>query len=370
MPFYLRKSVRAGPFRFNFSKSGVGVSVGVKGLRVGTGPRGHYVHAGRNGFYYRASARRAGSSPASSKTESQIDRKHMVFDVEGVEMTEIDSGDVLAMRDESFDELLDEINAKRDQFSMAVLLGLAGAVIGGTIAPAIGPEALWLVALALPGALIGHWLDTYRRTAVLFYDLEQDMEALYRAVTESFDALSQCGGKWHVEAGGAVRDLTTWKRNAGATHIVRKKRTALSYRLPNVVKSNVTPPALQVGKQVIYFLPDTALVDDGRHLGAVGYSDLRIKLEESDFIEEGGVPHDAIVVRHTWKHPNKRGGPDRRYKDNYQIPVCRYEMMHLTSKSGLNELVEFSKLGVAINFVDAIREMPKNVCLKSLQEKA
>ena len=46
MPFYLRKSVSAGPFRFNLSKSGVGVSVGVKGLRIGTGPRGHYIHAG------------------------------------------------------------------------------------------------------------------------------------------------------------------------------------------------------------------------------------------------------------------------------------------------------------------------------------
>ncbi|WP_409063186.1 DUF4236 domain-containing protein [Brucella sp. 1315] len=27
MPFYIRKSVSAGPFRFNFSKGGVGVSV-------------------------------------------------------------------------------------------------------------------------------------------------------------------------------------------------------------------------------------------------------------------------------------------------------------------------------------------------------
>ena len=54
MPFYLRKSISAGPFRFNLSKSGVGLSVGVKGLRVGTGPRGHYVQAGRGGLYYRA----------------------------------------------------------------------------------------------------------------------------------------------------------------------------------------------------------------------------------------------------------------------------------------------------------------------------
>lgn len=53
MGFYIRKSFRAGPVRLNLSKSGLGVSAGVKGLRVGSGPRGSYVHAGRGGLYYR-----------------------------------------------------------------------------------------------------------------------------------------------------------------------------------------------------------------------------------------------------------------------------------------------------------------------------
>lgn len=55
MGFYIRKSVSAGPFRFNLSRSGLGVSVGVKGFRIGSGPRGNYVHMGRGGLYYRAS---------------------------------------------------------------------------------------------------------------------------------------------------------------------------------------------------------------------------------------------------------------------------------------------------------------------------
>jgi hypothetical protein len=51
--FYIRKAFRFGPFRINVSKSGVGASVGVKGLRVSTGPRGTELHAGRGGVYYR-----------------------------------------------------------------------------------------------------------------------------------------------------------------------------------------------------------------------------------------------------------------------------------------------------------------------------
>ena len=53
MGFYVRKGFNFGPLRVNFSKSGIGLSLGVKGLRVGTGPNGNYVHAGRKGVYYK-----------------------------------------------------------------------------------------------------------------------------------------------------------------------------------------------------------------------------------------------------------------------------------------------------------------------------
>ncbi len=53
MGFYFRKSVKFGPVRLNLSKSGVGVSGGVKGFRVSTGSRGTYLNAGTNGLYLR-----------------------------------------------------------------------------------------------------------------------------------------------------------------------------------------------------------------------------------------------------------------------------------------------------------------------------
>jgi hypothetical protein len=53
MGFYFRKSTNLGPIRLNFSKSGVGVSTGIKGARLVFSRKGTYVHLGRNGFYYR-----------------------------------------------------------------------------------------------------------------------------------------------------------------------------------------------------------------------------------------------------------------------------------------------------------------------------
>ncbi len=55
MGWYLKKSFAFGPLRLNLSKSGIGASVGVKGLRISTGPKGKQLNAGREGFYYRTS---------------------------------------------------------------------------------------------------------------------------------------------------------------------------------------------------------------------------------------------------------------------------------------------------------------------------
>lgn len=362
MPFYFRRSVQAGPFRFNFSKGGVGASVGVKGLRIGSGPRGHYVHAGRGGFYYRATIGRPGEKREGTSVPYQPAPSTPAATFEaGVEMVEVESGDVMAMRDETAADLLDEINAKRRQTSMGLVLGSSLAIAGLVATAVFGPAGL-MASLILGGTgwALGTWLDTYRRTCVLFYDLEPEIEQAYKDVVHNFDALAGCAGRWHVEAGGAVQDLTTWKRNAGATHIVRKKPTTLEFKLPAAVTCNITPPALHVGKQIIYFLPDLALIDDGQSVGAVAYGRLAISWQDSNFIEDGTVPRDAQVVGQTWKHPNKSGGPDRRFRDNRQIPICRYEAMHLRSGTGLNELVEFSRTGVAGQFADALKKMPRN----------
>ena len=129
MPFYIQKSDSAGPFRFNFSKGGGGVSVGIKGLRIGTGPRGHYIHAGRGGLNYRATLGNAGRS-RSSGVAPYKPSSDVTFDNSDVTMTEIESGDVMYMQDESFAELLNEINSKAGQTRMSAALMWTAAGIG------------------------------------------------------------------------------------------------------------------------------------------------------------------------------------------------------------------------------------------------
>lgn len=79
MGWSYRRSVRFGPFRLNFSKSGIGVSAGVRGARASTGPRGTHLNFGTNGFYYRQKVGESYSASSSARrgpSLTPIEAKH------------------------------------------------------------------------------------------------------------------------------------------------------------------------------------------------------------------------------------------------------------------------------------------------------
>src|ERR1700756_5584528 len=106
MGFYLRKSISAGPFRFKLSGSGLGLSVGVKGFRVGTGPRGNYVHMGRDGLYYRASL---GGAHRPQRRQTPVPPSPSP---QGSTGTVIETGDVLEMKPTTGSHIPEQINEK------------------------------------------------------------------------------------------------------------------------------------------------------------------------------------------------------------------------------------------------------------------
>jgi len=113
MGFYFRKSVKFGPMRFNFSKSGIGVSAGVKGARVSVGPRGTYVHAGAGGFYYQ---QRVGGSSVRSQSQ-HISSATQNFQWQNVSLPPapsaytIETADVSRLVEASSADLLNQINS-------------------------------------------------------------------------------------------------------------------------------------------------------------------------------------------------------------------------------------------------------------------
>ena len=340
MGLYIRKSVSVGPFRFNFSKSGVGVSAGVKGLRVGTGPRGNYITVGRGGLYYRATL--PASSPSSQSTSPVQHVPTASPPQYGVgQMVPIQSGPVTAMSDTSSADLLTELNAKAKRPNYWIWT--AGA----------GIAALWLLPATLPGwvtpsaavlltgltAYLG-LRDTVAKTAVLCYELAPENEEAYESLHEAFKSLGSCHKAWRIDAQAAVHDR---KYHAGAGSVVKRKSAQFGKGLPPYVKSNIEVPYVKAGAISLYFMPDRVLVYSGSNVGAVPYKDLQVDGAPRQFIEDQAVPGDAEIVRRTWKFVNKNGGPDRRFKNNRELPVALYEEISFRSPTGLNELFQLSK---------------------------
>ncbi|XLZ71476.1 DUF4236 domain-containing protein [Massilia sp. SR12] len=362
MGFYLRKSVSVGPLRFNLSKSGLGVSAGMKGLRFGVGPRGNYVRMGHGNIYYRATL--PPTAPSGRAARPATPAAPPIPAGTHAPLEEIESADVAQIVDSSSRELLDELNRKRAKLRLWPAVATGAALIMGLGAKSEWPTwLLWLTGLAgMIAIYMAHSRDALEKTVVLFYEFDANMEAAYAQLHDAASQLANSAATWHIEASGKVHDR---KYHAGASNLVRRKNTSIRVVEPPYVKTNIETVAIGVGRQTLHFFPDRVLVYDTNGVGAVGYAELAIGVSSTQFIESDAVPRDAEVVGRTWRFVNKSGGPDRRFKENKELPVCRYEEIAMSSPSGLNEVIQISRCGGGDVFAQAVsflgKAMPKEV---------
>jgi hypothetical protein len=116
-------------------------------------------------------------------------------------------------------------------------------------------------------------------------------------------------------------------------------------------------PTLAAGQSTLYFFPDRLLVYDSGGVGAVSYADLKIETLESKFVEDRNVPRDSHQITTTWRYVNKKGGPDRRFSNNPELPVMQYGVFSFSSSSGLNALFLCSRSDIANYFGTAFSQV-------------
>jgi hypothetical protein len=310
---------------------------------------------GMAGVYYRATipsrtpnraapARAPQSAPTSS----------------GVVMQEIESADTSGIVDSDSAAVVEELDAKRRKWRLwpwIFVFGLASLITLFSQSPT-APSWVGYVLIAVFGVavLCAALFDRIRKTTVMMYEFEPTAENRYEELHSAFDALLKCSRSWHVSAEGKVHDR---KYHAGASSLIRRRQISIGRGNPPFVKTNVSVPSIPVGKQTLYFMPDVLLVVEANAVGAVSYSNLNLETAQTRFIEEEGVPSDAKVVDKTWRYVNKSGGPDRRFKDNKELPIALYGEMTLSSDSGLREVIQISRVGIAELLATATLRMAK-----------
>jgi hypothetical protein len=115
---------------------------------------------------------------------------------------------------------------------------------------------------------------------------------------------------------------------------VARQAARISLNDPARLTTNVNVPSITVGAASLSFLPDRVLLREGRRFSDIGYDRLRVSASPMRFVEDGAVPADAQQVDTTWRYVNVKGGPDRRYKNNRQLPVLLYGDLQFSSGTG------------------------------------
>jgi hypothetical protein len=218
-----KKSVKIFPgFRLNFSKSGVGATVGGNGLSMSVGKNGAYLNTSLPGTGLSERTKLGGSS-------SSVDSLVKSEEVKSVKAGEIKSGNIESMASSSLSELNNTINeaykAQNDMIKQSADLskeleslnskGLFGFKSGSTKERIKEiEEDLAEIKKALPESKVN-------------VDIELDPVASekYRKLRETFTELSKCQSIWDVTSS----KKTDSKSRSGANETVKRKKIEINF---------------------------------------------------------------------------------------------------------------------------------------------
>lgn len=359
MGWSFHRSLNLGGVRLNFSKSGVGASVGMRGLRLGVRPDGRqYVRCGANGIYYqRVFGDRLGQRgrPGSGRPNIAAPSPAMQNTTGATQV--VHSAESARMFDSTSAGLLIEIQRRLNSPPWHLWACAAGLIVTvlslflqSTVACGLS------IALTAVGATCGYML--YRRCCQteIEYHLDPSYGQIYGHLVAGFQELRKSSSLWQVDTTTAVRNS---KYHAGATSVLSRTRAAPLFNQPFFLRSNLQFPMLVARNRTVCFLPDMLLLVHGRNVGAVSYYHLAFGWRTTSFIEDGIPPRDAKQVGLTWRFVNKSGGPDRRFADNRELPVMEYAELKFESATGLYEQFQASSVARTQAFVQGLSELMK-----------
>jgi len=185
------------------------------------------------------------------------------------------------------------------------------------------------------------------------FDTDDAAQRAYGSLVRAYEALRSCAIVWDVTSD---RNTNRVAERTTASRIVDRRRVSLDYAQSDLIRfdGKAMRFANANGEDILIY---PGLILMRRADGAFALLDLRevsVDAAPTRFVEDEQVPVDAEVVGNTWAKANKDGSPDRRFNGNYQIPVCLYGRIRLSSPTGLTEEYQFSNVNAALAFGSAL----------------
>jgi hypothetical protein len=190
------------------------------------------------------------------------------------------------------------------------------------------------------------------------YHVSDEHFTWFDSLVRTWDWLTDSQKTWRILQSGNVATTYQFKTNSGASRLLNRVNASATTAGPKRLTTNIAVPAISAGKAALYFLPDHILVREGNHFSDLAYAHLSVHAGDTQFIEDGATPGDAVQVGQTWQYVNVKGGPDRRYKNNRLLPIMRYGTLDFVSGHGLQWQLQVSRADAAAPVAHAVTTVP------------
>jgi hypothetical protein len=362
MAWSYRKRIKIIPgVHLNFSKSGISTSIGFKGASLTFGNNGTYLNTdiAGVGLYSRRKIPGSGSKPV---PQGYYDEHPLHTDnIFSADIQEITSQDmqgikeaVMAAHEQREDLRKDLATIKASLASSKMKLILSYVFLYGLLIRSKAKniradidakkEAILQLEEQIENCFVG--LDV---------DFDPEIKIKYDKLVESFKKLAGSEKIWDVTSENFQNRVAA--RSAAST-VVNKREVKFGINSLQDIKTNFETLWFRNANGADLYLYPTFIVmySTQRSFALIGLHEIDLYHSPVRFIETAKVPADSKIIDRTWAKVNKNGTPDKRFRDNYQIPVVKYGDIHFSTDTGLNEQYQFSNYESSEEFARAFLE--------------
>lgn len=349
MGLRFRKSINLGGFRINISKSGIGYSFGVPGMRYTKKAKGGTrttLSIPGTGLSYIKDSKQTSINNKPSNNECNYSHKHEDIYSE--------------ITDSSPHQLIDKMNetTKKNQFLLTIKIfcGIIAFIgfaffyggVTGTYHIAIGIVGL----IVLLGTLISLLFIPKSALIELNYTFDNsESEASFNELLSAIENLKDSERIYEIDYANVHND---WKNHAGAQASINRKNIKIAD--VKLFKSKYNIQSINVQDKKIIFLPDIiAIMQNGKWF-AIKWQQFKLAIDTTIFMETERIPSDVIILGYTYLHPNKDGSPDKRYANNPKIAKCQYSIVGFETTNGLDVVLMISNQNIAQALYNALNK--------------
>jgi hypothetical protein len=196
--------------------------------------------------------------------------------------------------------------------------------------------------------------------------VDREQAEPYYRMRDTFAALSECQKVWNVLTEKVI-DRVAERSNANTA--VTRTPVPFSLNSCDLIQWEQKVPHLpnRTGGDM-YIYPGFVLYRASKQAFAlIDSRDVQLRFVSTQFTETDPVPSDSQIVGRTWAKCNKDGSPDRRFRDNYQIPVAHYGTLLFSTADGLDVRYICSNARTADDFVKAWAALRASFITQAIQ---